>query len=520
LDHLNADYLKSGRGPDLDLWSWDDIDGRHPFLDAPFSWQTQLDLYQTVTTNSELLLLGRWPAPRFQTVAPIGGDTTTWGRENRVPESADPIIVSARIERSLAGRLRSFLFRSNPLFIEVTRRSGKTERYRAPRANFADGVIINQLPGTLGDLAVLGTSGCTLSDPVVSFQFETASRGEFEQPISLEWARLVRGPELPANCVQITQTSAKAPVWGGFRSVAVSAGAATSWTATANESWVVLPQEPPRNGNAAVGLTVLKNSGAESRLGTVTFGGRAFKVLQAGSGATFSGHGIMQFGFYASPADVQLPRDANFDLLVDRFDAFSAPKGQPVLGDWTGSGVTRIGMFRDGRWYLDLNGNGRWDGKDGGDGVFSFGLPGDIAVPGDWAGDGKTRLGVFRHGEWAFDMNGNLAFDRGDKFVQFGIAGDIPVVSKWSHDRMDRVGVYRDGEWIVDSTGDGVFEPTDERFGFGLPGDKPLVSFGNGKVGVYRNGTCILGLGDTKAYDPKTAMTILCGPSHPLIAAW
>ena len=71
---------------------------------------------------------------------------TTWGRENRVPQSADPVMVSARISRSLSGRLRTLLFRLNPLFIEVTRKSGKVERYRALRANFADGVIINELP--------------------------------------------------------------------------------------------------------------------------------------------------------------------------------------------------------------------------------------------------------------------------------------------------------------------------------------------------------------------------------------
>ena len=58
LDRINGEHLKTGRGADLALVSWDEIDGRHPFLDTPFSWQTQLDLYQTVTTDSDLLLLG------------------------------------------------------------------------------------------------------------------------------------------------------------------------------------------------------------------------------------------------------------------------------------------------------------------------------------------------------------------------------------------------------------------------------------------------------------------------------
>src|SRR4029079_8824674 len=124
---------------------------------TPFSWQTQLDRYQTITTDSDLLLLGKRSTSRFQAVEQIGEEITTWDRENRVPQNAAPVIVRARIERSLWGRLRSVLFRSNPLYIEVTRRSGKTERYRALRANFAEGVIINELPESLGDLALLAS---------------------------------------------------------------------------------------------------------------------------------------------------------------------------------------------------------------------------------------------------------------------------------------------------------------------------------------------------------------------------
>jgi hypothetical protein len=33
-------------------------------------------------------------------------------------------------------------------------------------------------------------------------------------------------------------------------------------------------------------------------------------------------------------------------------------------GDWTGGGVTQIGFYRNGTWYLDWNGNGKWDGCD------------------------------------------------------------------------------------------------------------------------------------------------------------
>ena len=57
----------------------------------------------------------------------------------------------------------------------------------------------------------------------------------------------------------------------------------------------------------------------------------------------------------------------------------------------------------------------------------SFGQAGDRAVTGDWDGDGDTEIGVFRNGYWFLDANGNGAWDPGtDTVYTFGQAGDIP----------------------------------------------------------------------------------------------
>jgi len=54
-------------------------------------------------------------------------------------------------------------------------------------------------------------------------------------------------------------------------------------------------------------------------------------------------------------------------------------------------------------------------------------------VVGDWNGDGRTKVGVFRDGFfWVLDTNGNQIFDSGDAAFAFGgIAGDKPVAGKW-----------------------------------------------------------------------------------------
>src|SRR5262249_50470007 len=37
---------------------------------------------------------------------------------------------------------------------------------------------------------------------------------------------------------------------------------------------------------------------------------------------------------------------------------------QPVVGDWNGDGRTKVGFYRQGVWFLDSNGDHRFDGSD------------------------------------------------------------------------------------------------------------------------------------------------------------
>jgi len=58
----------------------------------------------------------------------------------------------------------------------------------------------------------------------------------------------------------------------------------------------------------------------------------------------------------------------------------------PVTGDWNGDNISEIGIYQDGRWYLDTNGNGIWDGTSAADNEYSFGggQTGAVPVSGHW----------------------------------------------------------------------------------------------------------------------------------------
>jgi hypothetical protein len=134
--------------------------------------------------------------------------------------------------------------------------------------------------------------------------------------------------------------------------------------------------------------------------------------------------------------------DGVFTAQADKTFAFGGIAGDiPVVGDWNGSRTSKIGLFRQGfYWILDTNGNGTIDNVNqvGGDQAFAFGgIQGDVPVVGDWNGSGSTKVGIFRSGFfWVLDANGNHQFDgtaqgQDFAFALGGIAGDTPVVGEW-----------------------------------------------------------------------------------------
>ena len=176
-----------------------------------------------------------------------------------------------------------------------------------------------------------------------------------------------------------------------------------------------------------------------------------------------------------------------------------------VAGDWNGDGKTEIGVFRpsDSGWYLDLNGNGLWDGC-ATDACIKFGASGDLPVTGNWNGGTKTAIGVFRPSTnlWYLD-NGNNSLDNCgiDKCLgPFGDSGDRPIVGDWTGDGKIKTGVFRPSTamWYLDMNGNGLWDGcgVDKCQGpFGVQGDIPVAGDWNGdgktEFGVFRPSTGI-----------------------------
>jgi hypothetical protein len=188
----------------------------------------------------------------------------------------------------------------------------------------------------------------------------------------------------------------------------------------------------------------------------------------------------------------------------DRTFAYGGVAGDiPITGDWTGDGYTKVGIYRakSGDFLLDSNGD---EAFDAGDAVYKFlqnvggPLPGDVPVVGDWSGSGTSKIGIVRKGFlWLLDFNGNGIYEPGtDLQYVYGAPGDIPVVGDWTGTGTSKIGVLRGGFlWLLDANGNGKWDGMageDFTFAFGAPGDVPVVGDWTGdgvsKVGMYRAG--------------------------------
>ncbi len=178
------------------------------------------------------------------------------------------------------------------------------------------------------------------------------------------------------------------------------------------------------------------------------------------------------------------------------------PSDVSVVGDWNGDKTSKIGIFRpsSGTWYLDTNGDGRFDNCLV-DKCIPWGGMGDIPVVGDWDGDGKTKVGIFRpsNGTWYLDTNGDGRFDNCvvDKCIPWGGSTDIPVVGDWTGDGKTKIGIFRpsNGTWYLDTDGNGIFDNCvlDKCFPWGGSTDIPVVGDWGGdgktKIGIFRPAT-------------------------------
>jgi hypothetical protein len=300
---------------------------------------------------------------------------------------------------------------------------------------------------------------------------------------------LVRFVDRQSPTYTISTNSATVPALGGSATFNVTVSpAGSSWGVTSNVPWLTFDRAYGA-GSGTVTYRVAPNTSGGPRRGILRVGMHTIAVLQQTPGPD-------RIGIYANGEwALDLNGNGTFEgNPTDRYVRFGIAPYQPVLGDWGATGRKSLGITSNGMWYLDLNQNRQWDGI-GQDGYMGFGGDGWTPVTGDWNGDGRTKAGVYQQGSWYLDYNGDGRYDSSiDRVYPWLFCPTcVPVVGDWNGDGKDEIGIYApNGTWALDMNGDGSYDAFDKSFGFGTTGFEPLVGDWNGdgraKIGIYRDG--------------------------------
>ncbi len=138
----------------------------------------------------------------------------------------------------------------------------------------------------------------------------------------------------------------------------------------------------------------------------------------------------------------------------------------PITGVWWHGGPMLPAWYRAGYWWIpQANGTTLH---------VHFGVVGDFPVVGDWDGDGVTGLGVYASGTWYITNQ----LPAGDASIQgtwqYGGAGMLPLVGVWPGTTTLGIGVNKANVWSFRSTM--TAGPSLTGFTYGQIGDEPIAA--------------------------------------------
>jgi len=157
---------------------------------------------------------------------------------------------------------------------------------------------------------------------------------------------------------------------------------------------------------------------------------------------------------------------------------FGNATDKPITGNWDGPGATQVGVWRDGTFYI-RHSNGAYD-------TIAYGNSTDTPITGDWDANGYTNLGVWRAGVFHLRNNDGTSTD-----IPFGNSTDTPITGNWDGVGATQVGVWRAGTFYLRHADGSV-----STVPFGNSTDVPVTGDWNANaitdVGVWRDGVFYL----------------------------
>ncbi len=192
----NAAFLDGERGPDFILLRGDWIDRRLPASEDPLSVQVLLRVFRPRANEGGFLLLERAQVGEPKARSLVQSGQVEWGERVALPQGDQPLVINARIQSSIFGRLRAALFQTPEVEVEVELQSGESSVHRIAPFALACGVVLRPWLPTK-EAWMVAARGLT-EDAPVALRFKTSGQTSFAPRIGFEFllAPDLRAPNL------------------------------------------------------------------------------------------------------------------------------------------------------------------------------------------------------------------------------------------------------------------------------------------------------------------------------------
>lgn len=127
-----AARLRSGQGPSTIFFDVDTIDSHYPSMDDGASWPALLTHYDIRHIRDAFLILEKRDTPRKFSIEHIASETTSFRQTIFLSKVTEHNLLWARIkiEKTLLGKLATFLFKTPEIGIAIKMRNGSEQKFR------------------------------------------------------------------------------------------------------------------------------------------------------------------------------------------------------------------------------------------------------------------------------------------------------------------------------------------------------------------------------------------------------
>lgn len=195
MNQRNARHFAGPRAPEFMLFFYQTVDARHPLIQDTGTVRALLERYEVVHEGPRALLLKRLEQPRPTGFRPVGETVAGWEEPFTAPAAGagETIWAGFDIVPSPWGRLRWFIFRTDPPLIQVDFAGGESFWFRLQREIVSEPVPVSPLPRNLSETALyLRNQPLPSGAQVARLMLRTAGREQYIPLVRVRWYAATR----------------------------------------------------------------------------------------------------------------------------------------------------------------------------------------------------------------------------------------------------------------------------------------------------------------------------------------